>query len=187
MSKLQVIEKDSKPVFYVVPADLWERMREAAEDAEDIADLERFDRDDDSVRCPAPVAYAMADGATALWAWRGHKGKTLQAPADAAGLSKPYMSQIEGCKRTGTGARLKKLARALDLPVGGLDAVKASCFDDGDTLVIRLSDPKPLDPQASPTTASRWVRSRALPGLLQRQMQDWQQGRNKVCKGHVAG
>lgn len=38
-SHVQVIEQDGKPAFYVVPADLWERMREAAEDAEDIADL----------------------------------------------------------------------------------------------------------------------------------------------------
>lgn len=120
MSKVQVIEMDGKPVFYVVPADLWERMREAAENAEDIADLERFDREDDGVRYPAAVAYAMADGATALRAWREYKGMTLQALADAAGLSKPYLSQIEGGKRTGTGATLKKLAHALDLPVGAL-------------------------------------------------------------------
>ncbi len=120
MSKVQVIEKDGKPAFYVVPADLWERMREAAEDAEDIADLERFDRVDDGVRYPAAVAYAMADGATALRAWREHKGMTLQALADAAGLSKPYLSQIEGGKRTGTGATLKKLAQTLGVPVGAL-------------------------------------------------------------------
>ena len=120
MSKVQVIEKDGKPVFYVVPADLWERMREAAEDAEDTANLERFDREDDGVRFPAAVAYALADGTTALRAWREYKGMTLQALADAAGLSKPYLSQIEGCKRMGTGATLKKLAQALDVPVGVL-------------------------------------------------------------------
>ena len=120
MNKVQVIEKDGKPAFYVVPADLWERMREAAENAEDIADLERFDREDDGVRYPAAVAYAMADGATALRAWREHKGMTLQALADAAGVSKPYVSQIEGGKRRGLGATLKKLARALDLPVEAL-------------------------------------------------------------------
>jgi PHD/YefM family antitoxin component YafN of YafNO toxin-antitoxin module len=59
---VQVIEQDGKPAFYVVPAALWERMREAAEDAEDIADLERFEREDDGVRYPAAVAMAMAEG-----------------------------------------------------------------------------------------------------------------------------
>jgi transcriptional regulator with XRE-family HTH domain len=43
-------------------------------------------------------------------AWRHHKRLTLQALADAAGLSKPYVSQIEGSKRAGTAATLRKLA-----------------------------------------------------------------------------
>lgn len=80
----------------------------------------RVDREDDGLRYPVAVTCAMADGATALRAWREHKGMTLQALADAAGLSKPYLSQIEGDKRTDTGATLKQPARALDVPVGAL-------------------------------------------------------------------
>lgn len=83
-SLVQVIEQDGKPAFYVVPAALWERMREAAEDAEDTADLERFEREDDGVRYPAAVA--MADGASPLRAWREHRGMTLQALARCCGL-----------------------------------------------------------------------------------------------------
>ena len=120
MSKVQVIEKDGVPIFYVVPADLWERLREAAEHAEDLADLERFEREDDGVRFPAPVAMAMADGAHPVQAWRKHKGLTTQALADAAGVSKPYVSQIEGGKRKGTAKTLKALAGALGVPVGAL-------------------------------------------------------------------
>ena len=120
MSKVQVIEKDGVPVFYVVPADLWERLREAAEDAEDLADLERFEREDDGVRFPAAVAMAMADGMHPVQAWRKHKGLTAQALADAAGVSKPYVSQIEGGKRKGTAKTLKALAGALGVPVGAL-------------------------------------------------------------------
>ena len=116
----QVIEQDGKPAFYVVPAALWERMREAAEDAEDIADLERFEREDDGVRYPAAVAMAMADGARPLRAWREHRGMTLQALADAAGLSRAYISQIEGGKRIGSAATLAKLAQALGVSVVAL-------------------------------------------------------------------
>ncbi|WP_310460494.1 helix-turn-helix domain-containing protein [Sphaerotilus sp.] len=119
-SHVQVIEQDGKPAFYVVPAALWERMREAAEDAEDIADLERFEREDDGVRYPAAVAMAMADGASPLRAWREHKAMTLQVLADAAGLSRAYVSQIEGGKRTGSAATLAKLAQALGVSVAGL-------------------------------------------------------------------
>ena len=119
-SRVQVIEQDGKPAFYVVPADLWERMREAAEDAQDIADLERFEREDDGVRYPAAVAMAMADGARPLRAWREHKAMTLQVLADAAGLSRAYVSQIEGGKRTGSAATLAKLAQALGVSVVAL-------------------------------------------------------------------
>ncbi|WP_338413628.1 helix-turn-helix domain-containing protein [uncultured Sphaerotilus sp.] len=117
---VQVIEQDGKPAFYVVPAALWERMREAAEDAEDIADLERFEREDDGVRYPAAVALAMADGASPLRAWREHRGLTLQALAETAGLSRAYVSQIEGAKRTGSAATLAKLAQALGISVAAL-------------------------------------------------------------------
>ena len=122
MSRVQVIEQDGKPVFYVVPADLWERLRAAAEEAEDIADLVRFDREDDGLRFPAAVALAIADGVPCLRAWREHRGMTLQALADAAGISAPYISQIEGGKRAGTTATLKKLAVALGLPLAALTA-----------------------------------------------------------------
>jgi DNA-binding XRE family transcriptional regulator len=119
-SHVQVIEQDGKPAFYVVPAALWERMREAAEDAQDIADLERFEREDDGVRYPATVAMAMADGARPLRAWREHRGMTLQVLADAAGLSRAYISQIEGGKRIGSAATLAKLAQALGVSVVAL-------------------------------------------------------------------
>ena len=122
MSRVQVIEQDGKPVFYVVPADLWERLRAAAEEAEDIADLVRFDREDDGLRFPAAVALAIADGVPRLRAWREHRGMTLQALADAAGISAPYICQIEGGKRAGTTATLKKLAAALGLPLAALTA-----------------------------------------------------------------
>ncbi len=62
MSRVPGIEQDGQPVFCVVPADLWERLRAAAEETEDIADLVRFDREDDGLRFPAAVALAIADG-----------------------------------------------------------------------------------------------------------------------------
>jgi len=120
MSKVQVIEKDGKPAFYVLPAALWERVREAVEDAEDVAAYKQAVAEDDGLRFPAAVAHAELDGAHPVRAWREHRGLTLQALADAAGVSKPYVSQIEGGKRAGTAATLKKLARALQVPLDAL-------------------------------------------------------------------
>lgn len=120
MSRVQVIEIEGRRV-YVVPADIWERVKEMVEDAEDAADLERFDREDDGVRVPLAVVKATAlEGKHVLRAWREHRKLSLQQLADAAGVSKPYVSQIESGKRTGTAATMKKLARALGVPVGAL-------------------------------------------------------------------
>lgn len=121
MSRIQYLMQDDKPVAVQIPIDLWERMRALAEEAEDVADLARFDREDDGLRIPLAVVQATAlGGATPLRAWREHRGLTVQALADAAGLSKPYVSQIESGKRAGTAATLKKLATALGVPVAAL-------------------------------------------------------------------
>ena len=120
MTQVQVIETDGKPSFYVVPAGLWERVKSLVEDAEDAATYAEAKAADDGVRIPHAVVFATLRGSTRLRAWREHKGLTLQAVADAAGVSKPYVSQIEQGKRTGTAATLKRLAVALDIPLDAL-------------------------------------------------------------------
>ncbi|MFO1292844.1 MAG: helix-turn-helix transcriptional regulator [Rubrivivax sp.] len=87
------------------------------EDAENVADIERLNREDDGVRCPAAVACAMAEAGHALRARREHRGLTPQALADAAGLSKPFLSKLEGGKRAGSASTLRKLAAALGVPL----------------------------------------------------------------------
>jgi len=119
MSKVQMIEIEGRRA-YVVPAEIWERVKEMVEDAEDAAAYAEAVASDDGIRYPATVAMALADGVTPLRAWREHRGLTMQALAAAAGVSKPYVSQIEGGKRAGTAATLKKLAQALDVPLAAL-------------------------------------------------------------------
>lgn len=117
MRRVQIIEHDGKPAFAVVPIDLWERVRERIEDAEAVAAYDRAIASDDGFTIPAAVLRAELDGAHPLRAWREHRGLTLQALADAAGVSKPYLSQIEGGKRAGTAATLRKLAKVLHVPM----------------------------------------------------------------------
>lgn len=120
MSRVQVIEVDDKPVAYVVPADLWQRLKALVEDAEDAADYERAVAADDGLRYPAAVALAVAEGTHPLKAWRTHRQLTLQALATAANLSRAYVSQIECGKRAGTASTLKAIAKALGVPVAAL-------------------------------------------------------------------
>lgn len=114
MNKVQIIEMNGKPAFAVVPIELWERVRE---DIEDVAAFDRAMAADDGSTIPLAVVRAEHSGTHAVRAWREHRGLTAQALASAAGVSKAYISQIEGGKRAGTAATLKKLATALGVSV----------------------------------------------------------------------
>lgn len=120
MSDVQVIEKDGKPAFYVVPADLWEKVRDTIEDAEDAAAASAARAGDDGVRVPIAVVKAQLEGAHPVKAWREHRGMSQDALAKKSGLSKPFISQIENGKRAGPTATIRKLAAALDVPLDAL-------------------------------------------------------------------
>ena len=120
MSKVRIIEKNGKPAFAVVPIDLWERVREAAEDAEDALDLERLDRDDDGFRVPLEVVESVVAGMHPVRAWRESRGLTQEALAEQAGVSAPYVSQIESGKRIGAVRTLRRIAAALEVPLDEL-------------------------------------------------------------------
>ncbi|MBU3693755.1 MAG: helix-turn-helix transcriptional regulator [Rhodocyclaceae bacterium] len=122
MNDVQVIEQNGKPAFYVVPAAIWESVRDAIEDAEDAMAASQALANDDGIRFPNEVMKDIISGASRLRAWRNYRGMTVQALAEAAGLSKAFVSQIESGKRTGTTDSLSKLARALGAPIGAIIA-----------------------------------------------------------------
>ena len=119
MSKVQLIEIDGRRA-YVVPADIWERVEDLVEDAEDAAAYADAVAQDDGTRIPFAVVKAELGGTHPVRAWREFKGLTLQTLAQAAGVSKAYVSQIEAGKRIGTAATLKKLAAGLGVPLAVL-------------------------------------------------------------------
>lgn len=88
---------------------------------EDIRSYDAAKARDDGVRLPAAVVDAMLDeGAHPIRAWRDQRGLTQQQLADAAGISKPFLSQIESRKRTASVTTLRKLGTALDVPIDHL-------------------------------------------------------------------
>lgn len=119
MSLVQMLVIDGKR-FALLPEEVWERVRDAVEETEDVAEIERFDRADDGVRIPSAVAFAIADGAHPVRAWREHRGLSQERLAEAAGLSKAYVSQIESGKRTGGARTLRVLAKALTVTLDAL-------------------------------------------------------------------
>jgi transcriptional regulator with XRE-family HTH domain len=52
--------------------------------------------------------------------WREHRGLTVEKLAKAAGISQPYLSQIETGRRDGTFKVMAALARALKIDLDDL-------------------------------------------------------------------
>lgn len=62
---------------------------------------------------PSEVVFALLDGENPIKVWRNYRGLTQVELAREAGISVPYLSQIETNKRTGTKGVLKTIANAL--------------------------------------------------------------------------
>ena len=67
---------------------------------------------------PAHVVDAILSGDNPVRVWKEHRGLTSKDLAQKAGISAPYLSQIESGKREGRLDALRKIAEALGV---GLD------------------------------------------------------------------
>jgi DNA-binding XRE family transcriptional regulator len=112
------IERGGKR-FVLVPEDVYERM---VDDLDELEDIRAYDAAKAKPQefVPSEMVDRMLAGETPVRVWREHRGLTQQQLADAAGISKPYLSQIEGGVRVGSVAVLKKLARVLAVELDDL-------------------------------------------------------------------
>ena len=115
----QVLEVEGKPSLAVIPLAEWQRIIERLEDAEDELAVRRW-RADPGERIPADVVNHLLDGENKIKVWRMHRGLTQQALAEACGVSKPYVSQLEANTRLASQAVLRKLASALRVDLDDL-------------------------------------------------------------------
>ena len=115
---IQLIERDGKPEWAILPYEDYLYLLEQAEMLEDIRDYDAakatLENGEDEL-IPSEVVFAILDGVNPIKVWRDYRGLTQQQLADAAGISKPYLSQIETGKRTGTTEILSAIAKALDV------------------------------------------------------------------------
>lgn len=122
-SNLQFIVAPNGDRLVVMPEDVFERLREAAEMAEDVAAYDEFKRrlaagEEEFV--PSEVVDRILSGENLVRVWREHRGMTVAALAEKAGITQPYLSQIENGKREGTLQTMKKIAEALKLRLDDL-------------------------------------------------------------------
>jgi len=123
-SQIQIIEKDGKPEYAVVPFKDYQRLLELAEDAEDIAAADtakaELDRGEDEL-IPSEIARRLIDGEEhPLKVWREYRGLTQEALAEQVDSTKSYISQIEAGKKSGSVVLIKRLAEALNVNMDDL-------------------------------------------------------------------
>jgi DNA-binding XRE family transcriptional regulator len=113
---VQVLEKNGKPAFAVLPYEEYLALLELAEDADDAAALARFAKrfgrgKEETV--PVELVDRLLAGESPLRVWREHRGMTAAEVAAAVGVTPAHMSKMESGKGDPSVSVLKKLAGVL--------------------------------------------------------------------------
>lgn len=124
--KPQIINKDGKPEYAVIPYDEYRRL---LADAEMLADVKAFDSARKALSAgeeaiPAEVVDRLLDGDNAIRVWREYRGFSAADLAKACGVTAAAISQIESGKRKSSVALLQKIARTLKVDLEALLVVE---------------------------------------------------------------
>jgi ribosome-binding protein aMBF1 (putative translation factor) len=114
---VQVIERDGKPEWAVIPYEEYQRL---LEDAEMFQDVRAYDEARKAIAAgeklvPSEVTYALLDGANPVRVWRENRGISRKQLAEATGVSAAYLSQIESGKKKPSPEVLAAIAHELGL------------------------------------------------------------------------
>ena len=109
--------------YVILEAAAYERLREAAEDAEDLAALAEHDArlaagEEEAI--PLEVVKSLLAGDNRVRVWRKHRGHTIRQLCERAGISTSYLSQIETGRREGTLTTMARIAAALAVDLDDL-------------------------------------------------------------------
>jgi DNA-binding XRE family transcriptional regulator len=119
----QIIKRDGKPEWAVVPYETYLQLVEQAEMLRDVRDYDTIKaalEHGEEELIPSEVVYAILDGENPIKVWREHRGLTQQTLAGQAGISVPYLSQLETGKRKGSLEVLNAIARTLRVSLDDL-------------------------------------------------------------------
>jgi DNA-binding XRE family transcriptional regulator len=116
---VQIIEKNGKPEYAVIPYQEYERLLELAED---MADARAFDeamaRDEEIV--PYELVKQLLEGGNPIRLWRQHRGLTQAQLAKKVKVGQPYIAMLEKGERKGAVEMLQRIAAVLEVEVDDL-------------------------------------------------------------------
>lgn len=119
----QIIEKDGRPEWAVIPYDEYLRLLERAEELSDIEAFDNARRDLEEGRdelIPGEVVDRLLAAESPVKVWRQYRGLTQTDLAVQAGLSQSYVTMIERGERTGSIEALRKIAAVLKVDLDDL-------------------------------------------------------------------
>jgi DNA-binding XRE family transcriptional regulator len=115
---VQIIKQGNKPEWAVVPYKIYLELVEKAEMLQDVQDYDNakaaLERGDEAL-IPGEVVHAILDGDNPIRVWRDYRGMSQQETAEKAGISVPYLSQLETDKRKGSLNVLSAIAKVLQV------------------------------------------------------------------------
>ena len=120
---VQVIERNRKPEWAVLPYEVYLQLVEQADMLQDLRDYDRIKaavESGEEETVPAEVVYALLDGENPVKVWREYRNLTQKQLAEAAGISVPYLSQIESGRRRASTRVLSAIARILQVTLDDL-------------------------------------------------------------------
>jgi len=116
---MQILEKDGKAAFAILPIEEYQALLEAQEELNDIKDSKAILKSPE--RVPSNIVDALLDGVNPIKVWRKHRGVSQKNLAKNIEISPAYLSQIEKGERNGSVLVLRKIAAALKVDLDDLD------------------------------------------------------------------
>lgn len=116
---VQVIEKDGKPEYAVLPYEEYERLLALAEE---IADIRAFDEATaaDNEVLPHEIVKRLIEGENPIRVWRQHRGLSQAQLAAHVGIAQSYIAMLEKGARQGAVEVLQRIAATLEVEVDDL-------------------------------------------------------------------
>ncbi|WP_435102295.1 helix-turn-helix domain-containing protein [Arhodomonas sp. AD133] len=119
----QIIEREGRPEYAVIPYDEYQDLLRKAEELDDVTAFDRATRELEEGRdevVPGDVVDRLLAGENPVKVWREHRRLTQTELAEQAGVSQSYVAMIERGDRTGRVDALRKIAGVLEVDLDDL-------------------------------------------------------------------